>query len=130
MAGRKKKNFELRFYEELAEKIPRFPHVLVCLGELYTRQGFYREGLRVDKRLVRLRPRDPTVRYNLACSHALMGNIPESFTELRRAVLCGYEDFSLLREDPDLERLRAYPPFREYITRASVLLEREKKGSD
>ena len=41
------------------------------LGGLYTKQGRIADGLKMDRKLVRLRPDNATAHYNLACSLAL-----------------------------------------------------------
>jgi predicted Zn-dependent protease len=85
------------------------------LGEIYTKKGRYAEGLRVDKRLSKLRPQNPIVHYNLACSLSLLEDITSSFKALKRALELGYEDISFLNNDPDLLNLRRDKRFEEFI---------------
>jgi tetratricopeptide (TPR) repeat protein len=110
----KRKDFEIIFYENLIKLRPNFIQALSCLGDAYTRKGFYQEGLEVDRKLVKLRPEDPVVHYNLACSLSLLGDVEQSFQELKKAVLLGYDDFSYILEDPDLADLRKHPAFKEF----------------
>jgi Flp pilus assembly protein TadD len=114
---RKKKDFEIKFFEGLVKKQPNFFEALSLLGDAYTRKGFYKEGLEVDKRLVKLKPEDPIVHYNLACSLSLIGDIEGAFKELKKAVLLGYDDFSYILEDPDLENVRKHPQFKEFVSK-------------
>ena len=111
----KRKNFEILFYEKLIEENPNFIQALLCLGDEYTSRGFYLEGLEIDRRLVKLKPEDPYVRYNFSCSLSLMGDEGQSLKELKKAVLLGYEDFSYILKDPDLEKLRKSPLFKEFF---------------
>lgn len=111
----KKKDFEIKFYESLLEKRPNFVEALISLGDAYTRKGFYHEGLEVDRRLAQLKPDDPIVHYNLACSLSLVGEFEQAFKELKRAVLFGYEDFSYMLKDPDLENARKHPQFNDFF---------------
>ena len=111
----RKKDYEIRFYEGLLEKRPDFAQALVSLGDAYTRQGFYAEGLEIDRRLAVLKPEDPTVRYNLACSLSLTGDVARAKDELRKAVLLGYEDFAYILEDADMENLRNCGDFCEFF---------------
>lgn len=111
----KKKDFEIKFYEGLLDKRPNFFHALASLGDAYTRKGFYQEGLEVDRKLVRLKPQDPTVHYNLACSLSLVGEIDQAFEELKRAVLLGYDDFEHIKKDPDLSRLQQHHQFDQFL---------------
>ena len=111
----RKKDYEIKFYEGLLKKRPDFAQALSSLGDAYTRQGFYKEGLEVDQRLVRLKPDDPIAHYNLACSLALVGDIARAKQEVARAVEFGYDDFAYILEDKDLEGLRNDPGFSEFF---------------
>ena len=110
----KKKDFEILFYEGLLKKMPDFIQGLSCLGDAYTRKGFYLESLEVDKRLVTLRPEDPIARYNLSCTLSLLGNVGQALDELKKAILLGYDDFSYILKDPDLENIRKHPTFKQF----------------
>ena len=73
------------------------------------------EGLKVDRRLVRLRPTDALAHYNLACSYALSKRTDQSLRTLRKAVELGYRDFRYMREDRDLDAIRHDPRFRQLL---------------
>ncbi|SVE64160.1 uncharacterized protein METZ01_LOCUS517014, partial [marine metagenome] len=60
-------DIEIDFLEGVVERDRNYVEALQLLGDNYTRRGRYREGLSVDRRLVRLCPSDPLVYYNLAC---------------------------------------------------------------
>jgi len=64
--------FETRFFEAVHRRDPRFTDVIELLGGLYTKQGRIAEGLKMDRKLVRLEPDNATAHYNLACSLALV----------------------------------------------------------
>lgn len=99
-------DFEISFYEALIKDRPDFIDALVLLGDVYTKRGYYQKGLNIDKRLVRLKPDDPIVYYNLACSYSLVGDIDASLTALRNAVKRGYGDLNFINKDADLENAR------------------------
>jgi len=124
---KKRKDFEILFYEKLLEKRPNFIQALSCLGEAYTRKGFYEEGLKIDRKLVQLKPEDPIVHYNLSCSLSLLGKTEEALEELKKAVLLGYDDFSYLLEDPDLENVRKLPTFLEFFRKITRMKSDEEK---
>jgi len=109
--------FEIEFFEELVSRDPCNEEALMILGNTYTRSGQYEKGLSVDRRLVRLRPADPTVYYNLACSYCLLSHIDESLAALERAVSLGYRDVTHLTKDPDLANLRSDPRYRKLLGR-------------
>ena len=109
--------FEIEFFEELVSRDPCNEEALMILGNTYTRRGEYEKGLKVDRRLVRLRPADPIVYYNLACSYCLLRHVDESLAALERAVSLGYHDVSHLTKDPDLANLRSDPRYRKLLGR-------------
>jgi len=113
--------FEINFYERLLKEYPNFVDVLMALGETYTRRGWYEKGLEIDRRLSELRPHEPVIWYNLACSLSLLKRYDDSLGALRQAIALGYDDFEYLLKDSDLSSLRQLPKFRrllEAITQA------------
>ncbi|HAJ56404.1 MAG TPA: hypothetical protein DCL35_01395 [Candidatus Omnitrophica bacterium] len=108
-------DFQLSFYEGVVRENPSFAEALIALGEIYTKKGLYDKGLAVDKKLALLRPDNPVVHYNLACSLSLLGDTAGSFEAIRRAVDLGYDDFMFMHNDPDLLNLRADERFIEFI---------------
>ena len=113
--SRKRLNFEIRFYKQLIQVAPNFVEALSCLGELYTKKGYFKEGLEVDLRLKELKPYDPVVYYNLACSYSILGEIDKSLTCLKHAVFLGYQDISCINKDKDLANVRKTIDFKEFI---------------
>jgi tetratricopeptide (TPR) repeat protein len=101
----------LPIYEEAHHRWPEDMEVLLWLGHACTRLGRIEEGLRADLALTALLPADPTVRYNLACSLALLGRTDEALAALETAVRLGYRDMEHLRRDDDLRSLRGHPRF-------------------
>jgi tetratricopeptide (TPR) repeat protein len=117
----KRKDFEIKFYEKLLAQNPNFVNALISLGDAYTRKGFYQEGLAVDKRLAVLRPNDPLVHYNLACSLSLVGDAKLALDELKKAVLLGYDEFEYILKDSDLENVRQLPEFKAFFAKLKKL---------
>jgi len=99
-------DFQIKFYEGVLRRNPADREVIELLGGLYTKEGRVDEGLRMDRRLVRLTPDSPIAHYNLACSLALKRRKADAVRALRRAVEMGYRDLDWLRKDPDLASLR------------------------
>lgn len=100
------RTFEIQFFERILGHWAEFPEVMFRLGTLYTQTGRYEEGLEVDSRLARLRPSDPVVYYNLSCTLALLGRVPQALDALERAVDLGYRDVAHMEKDPDLAAIR------------------------
>jgi hypothetical protein len=70
----------------------------------------------MDRKLVRLEPKNPTAHYNLACSLALCKKRPDALRSLRTAVSLGYDDLDWMEQDPDLEILKADPEFKKLLS--------------
>ncbi len=115
MAKRENFDFELSFFESLHKRIPKDVRVASILAHIYTKMGRIDAGLKMDRKLVRLTPEDPTAFYNLACSLALKGRKADAVKVLREAITLGYEDFNWMRHDPDLLDLQEYPGFLELL---------------
>lgn len=107
--------FEIGFFESVLRRDRNYANVVEILGGLYTRQGRISEGLKMDRRLVKLQPDNATAHYNLACSLALLKRKGDALGELRRAVQLGYRDFDWMQQDPDLEPLKNHPDFHRLV---------------
>jgi tetratricopeptide (TPR) repeat protein len=108
-------DFELDFFEVVLQRNPDFVDVLRVHGNNLTLKGRYVEGLKIDRRLVDLRPHDALAHYNLACSFSLLKKIDQAVRALRKAVELGYRDFRYMREDPDLAAVRKDGRFRQLM---------------
>jgi len=115
LADRNQIDFELDFFTRVLTKSPEFHEVLRAQASNMTVRGRLQDGLLVDKRLVALRPSDPTAHYNLACRYALLKQPDLAITTLRKAVELGYRDFRYMEEDHDLDSIRKDPRFRQLM---------------
>ncbi len=98
--------FTIWFLEGVLDKYPTYVECLMYLGNAYTATGLYEKGLEADLRLEKLRPGDPLVHYNLACSYSLMGMLSESLGALEKAVDLGYDDLEHIKSDSDLDGVK------------------------
>ena len=114
--------FTIWFMEGVLEKYPTYVECLMYLGNAYTATGMHEEGLEADLRLKKLRPKDPLVLYNLACSFSLMGMLSESLGSLEKAIALGYDDLAHLVNDSDLDSLKDEDGYK-------VLIHKLKKSS-
>ncbi|MCD8140943.1 MAG: hypothetical protein LUE17_14415 [Planctomycetaceae bacterium] len=94
---------------------PDHPEALEVAANHFTELGFYDDGLRLDQYLARIRPGDPGVLYNLACSFSLTGRTDEAILALSRAVNHGYANHRHMAADRDLAGIAADPRFRELL---------------
>lgn len=103
--------FEMRFFESVLKRDSQYTEVVELLGGLYTKHGRIADGLKMDRKLVKLLPQNATAHYNLACSLALLKRKSDAIKSLRQAVSLGYSDFDWMQQDPDLDGLKKDPAF-------------------
>ena len=114
-------DIEIGFLEGVVRRDPGYIDALQILGDNYTRRGRFEDGLKVDEQLVRLRPGDALVHYNLACSCSLTEQFESAAVALNRALDLGYRDFKWLSKDPDLAKLRKHPLYKKIRARIKAM---------
>ena len=107
--------FDIAFYEAVHRRCPDYVDVVGLLGGLYTKAGRIADGLKMDRKLVRLEPKNATAHYNLACSLALSKKRPDALRSLRKAISLGYDDLDWMEQDPDLEILKNDQGFKKLL---------------
>lgn len=111
----KEYSFEIEFFESLIGRLPKDADVIEILGGLYSKTGRVDDSLKMDRRLVRLKPDNATAHYNLGCSLALKHRKADAVRSLRKAIDLGYRDVEWMRGDPDLQPLHGHPAFQALL---------------
>jgi tetratricopeptide (TPR) repeat protein len=114
-------DIEIGFLEGVVRRDPEYLDALQVLADNYTRRGRFLDGMKLDEAMAKLRPSDPMVHYNLACSYSLTDRLDLSLSALERALALGYSDFKWLNDDPDLENVRQHPLFRKIKAKMRTL---------
>lgn len=110
-------DFEIEFYRGIVAHAPGYVDALMLLAEACSRKGLYAEGLEIDRRLSALRPYDPVVHYNLACSYSLTRRRKEALESLERSIELGYCDLEHLAHDRDFACLHGDQSFQRLLKR-------------
>jgi len=110
-------DFQVRVLEAALKSDSENFNVLFELGNAYTRAGRYEAGLDIDRKLILLKPENPIVHYNLACSLALLQRTDEALDELEVSFKLGYREYNHIISDPDIESLRDDKRFAELVER-------------
>ncbi len=105
-ADRLLQDFEVSLYQKALQFEPENVDILVYLGDAFAKRGMINDGLEIDKRLVRVCPKEPNFFYNLACSHSLLNQIDLAIEALEKAIGLGYDNFEHLQQDADLDNVR------------------------
>jgi len=117
MARKEDPAFDITFYESILRRDPRYTDVIEILGGLYTKTGRIADGLKMDRKLVKLEPANATAHYNLACSLALCRRKSDALRTLERAIELGYDDYIWMAKDPDLETLKQNREFQALVAK-------------
>lgn len=112
--------FEIGFFESILRRDTKNIEVIEILAEFYTRTERFSEGLKLDRKLVRLKPENPTAHYNLACSYALLERNAEAVRSLKEAIQNGYNDFTWMMKDADLNGLHNYTKFKQLLVEHKI----------
>ena len=112
--------FDIAFFEAIHSRVPSYVDVIELLGGLYTKTGRIADGLRMDRKLVRLQPDNSTAHYNLACSLGLCKRRADALRALRKAITLGYTDRDWMLKDPDLECLKNDPDFKKLLSQVKA----------
>ena len=121
-------DFEIQLYENVLKDSPDFVEAMMALADLYTKKGLIREGLQLDEKLSRLRPDNPMIFYNLACSYSLLNNQPAALNAVKKAIELGYDDFDYLYQDADLANLLTDKEFQQYLN--DIQKKKRKRSSN
>jgi tetratricopeptide (TPR) repeat protein len=113
--------FDVGFFESVLRNDAQCVEAIEILGGLYTKLGRIADGLRMDRKLVRLQPANATAHYNLACSLALSKRNSDALRSLRQAIGLGYRDFDWMSHDPDLQGLKKTAAFREMVAQLKTI---------
>jgi len=117
MARKEDPAFDITFYESVLRREPAYTDVIELLGGLYTKTGRIAEGLKMDRKLVKLQPENSTAHYNLACSLALSKRKADALRALQEAINRGYTDYDWMSQDSDLQSLQSSPGFKELLAK-------------
>ena len=101
----------LEYYRRALEVTPRNFDALIQTGLSAHRIGDYQAALEFYQRAAELRPDSWLPPYNAACVHALAGDKPAAFEQLKLAVSNDFANVDLLRRDPDFVSVRREPEF-------------------
>ena len=103
---------EMKVLEHQLELVPEDVRARVLLASDYAYLGREEDATRHLQMAVTLRPNDPMVLYNAACTYGVLGRKMETLEMLRRAKESGYANLDWIRKDPDLACVHETPEFK------------------
>lgn len=108
-------------FDLLIARTPRDGSALYDVGRELLRTADYDRAARAFVAAAEAGVREGTSLYNAACARALAGQKAEALDLLQRALDSGFDDPDHLREDDDLDALRADPRFGQLVVDAEEL---------
>ncbi len=106
---------QLRALESHLERVPEDVRARILASAIYAGMGREADAVRAVEMAVLLRPNDPNIHYNAACTYALLLKKPEALALLRKARECGFNTMEWASRDPDLTCLYDDPEFKKII---------------
>jgi len=103
---------EMQVLEQQLELVPEDVRARILLAADYAYLGREEDAVRHLQMAVTLRPNDPMVLYNAACTYGVLGRKPETLETLKRAKENGYANVDWIRKDPDLACVQDTPEFK------------------
>ena len=110
-AARHKGHQQAQVMEAHLKVFPEDARARVLLAGRYAEMERSDDAIRELNLAMALRPNEPTVLYNVACSYSILSRKPEAIEALRKAWETGWRDVGWTRRDPDLAILHGDPEF-------------------
>jgi len=104
-----------RLYQKALMLEPGHVYALNNLGVIYIQEGNYLEAQKSLEGAIQQKPEYVDPYYNLACLHALKGEVVESLAQLKKAVSLDESVREWAQKDRDLQNLSGMPGFEEIM---------------
>lgn len=101
-----------------------------ALGYSFHQSDRFIEAIQAFTHSIRLRHRQATSMYNVACGYALLNDKDNALFWLDRSIAAGFDRPDLLRSDSDLDPLRSDARFKELVQRVSLTKKVDKPVKD
>ncbi len=108
-------------YEKTLSMKPDFSPSLSSLALLYSGKKEYDTSISYFKKMIELHPNNTSLYYNIACLYSKQNKIQESLDWLRTAIQNGYNKWSLIKTDKDLDNIRDSSGYRKIISDMKAL---------
>ncbi len=102
-------------YENALRLQPKYLQALNNLALAHTKKKAYAEALSVFQRILIYWPDNIKTYYNIAAAYSRLNEIDKSINWLDQAVNKGYDNWDLIKTDPDLANIRDSLAYKELI---------------
>ena len=87
----------------------------------------YDEAITILQQILKIKPDDETVLYNIACAYALLKKPEEAVAYLQKSLEAGFANFELIESDPDLQCIKTCDGYKKIIQSRDLY---RKKAAD
>jgi len=94
---------------------PGFISALQNLAIIYSKNNEFELSLKYLNKMKKLQPENAEIYYNISCIYARQNKVKESVEWIRLAIEKGFDDWNLIRKDPDLDNIRITEYYREVV---------------
>ncbi len=105
--------------ERHLEWVPDDVRARILLASQYAFFGSEAEAIRELQKAVALRPEDPNILYNAACTYGVLQRKADALALLKKAKGVGYRNLDWAARDPDLVCLHDEPEFQRLLERSN-----------
>jgi TolB-like protein/Flp pilus assembly protein TadD len=102
--------------ERQIELVPEDARARVLLATTYAEDGRTEEASVQARKALELRPGDPNIHYNAACTYGLMNKKVEALATLKKTIGLGYSNWDWIKRDTDLNCLHGDPDFESIVS--------------
>jgi beta-lactamase regulating signal transducer with metallopeptidase domain/tetratricopeptide (TPR) repeat protein len=99
-------------------------------GYEYHNSDRYPEAIEAFKQAIARDYRVDASKYNIACGYALMDDAPNAVKWLRDAMAAGFDSFSHIGNDSDLDPIRSSPEFRQLVSELRTTTDDEEEVAE
>ena len=116
-SARKLRRQLIRVLEQQLEVVPEDVRARILLANSYASLGEGRNASEHLEKAVAMRPNDPNVLYNAACTYGLLQMKAEALAMFSKAAAAGFSDIEWASRDSDLACLHGDPEFERIVAR-------------
>jgi tetratricopeptide (TPR) repeat protein len=106
---------QLQAMERHLERVPEDVRARILCAAVYAGIGREADAIRSLEMAVALRPNDPNIHYNAACTYGILNRKTEALALLRKAKDSGFATMEWAARDPDLVCLYDEPEFQQLV---------------
>ena len=105
----------IHHYKKALAIEPKSPFVLEKLARTYKAKKEYQKAHTFYNKILEIIPENPAIYYNIACLYSLQNQKDEAFKWLTKSISKGFDDWSQIKNDKDLNNIKNTSYFRELM---------------